>query len=276
MVSPLNKIKRTLHYHYYRFKNGWHFPSNMVHSSGARMAKGTHEPEVTRTVTHILDEGSVFLDVGANVGYYPRLASKIVTESGLIYAFEADYDNFHALCKNTAPLDNVTPLNFAVSDKQDFSEVFCSSHSSCHSMRKTADYLNGKKVNVPAITLDLFWKHYLDKEMVDLVKIDVEGAEILVLEGMKQMLEQEKVKTLIIECCPHILSDLEESPEDIMDFLAPWFSISVIEKEFRKFQENRYIQDKEEFNNIIRHLRRPDGTAHMNLVCRKKSIEQPF
>ncbi len=264
------KIKRTLNYHYFRLKNNWHFPSNTAHSAGARMAKGTHEPEVTEVIKKHLNEGSVFLDVGANVGYFTRMASDIVKERGSIFAFEVEYDNFHSLCRNTAPLQNVTPLNFAVCDKHESLKIFRSTHSSCHSILDTDNYISGEKFVAPTITLDLFWKLYMNKEIIDLIKIDVEGAELLVLKGMNKIINQDKVKTIILECCPQILINAKKEPGDIFGFLASKFSISIIEKEFQKLQKKSEITDNSEFERIINHLLSIEGPENMNLLCQRK------
>lgn len=267
MNSLFTKIKRTLNYHYFRLRNGWHFPPNTAHIAGARMAKGTHEPEVTKVVKNQLKEGSLFLDVGANIGYFSRMASGIVKEAGAIYAFEVEYDNFYSLCKNTLSLNNVTPINFAVCDRQDFLKIFRSSHSSCHSIMETDNYLSGEVFSAPAITLDLFWEQYLNKSKIDLIKIDVEGAEILVLRGLKGIISEDKIRTIILECCPQIMINSNRKPEDIYDFLAPYFTVSVIEEKFKNGEE---IGNKMEFNDIIDRILELDGAENMNLLCKRK------
>lgn len=270
MNSPFTKIKRTLNYHYFRIRNGWHFPPNTAHIAGARMAKGTHEPEVTEVVKKNLKEGSLFLDVGANIGYFSRMASEIVKEAGSIYAFEVEHDNFYSLCRNTSSLNNVIPINLAVCDRQDFLKIFRSSHSSCHSIMETDNFLSGEQFSAPAITLDLFWEQYLNKATIDLIKIDVEGAEILVLRGLKKIIDVNKIKTIILECCPQIMINSNRKPEDIYEFLAPHFSISVIEEKFNTFQKGNEISNTIEFNDIVDRILELDEAENMNLLCKRK------
>lgn len=270
MNSPLTKIKRTLSYHYFRFKNNWHFPANTAHSAGAKMAKGTHEPEVTEVVKKYLEKDGVFLDVGANVGYFGRVASDIVGDNGNIFAFEVEYENFHSLCRNTASLSNVTPLNFAVCDKHKSLAVYRSSHSSCHSILDTDNYITGEKFVAPTITLDLFWKLYLNEKIIDLVKIDVEGAEMMVLKGMSEIIDKEKVKFIIVECCPKLLLNSKTEPVEIFKFLADKFSLSIIEEKFKGLQKGSEITDSSEFNRIVNYITDLEGAEKIDLLCQRK------
>ncbi len=269
MVNPYLKIKRTLNYHYYKLKKDWHFPSNIAHISAVNMAKGTYEPDVSHIIRKYLDKGSLFIDVGANIGYFSRMVADIVKPHGKVYAFEVEYDNYHALCRNTTDLINVMSLHFAVSNELCFMNVHHSSHSACHSLVKTDNHLDGHKFTVPTITMDHFWSNYLDSENIDLIKIDVEGAELFVLDGMAKMLSQNIVRTMIIEYCPRVLNNSGQDPLKIYKVLDKNFSLSIIEKEYRKLQTGRRIEGLEEFCKITDYLLELDDAVNINLLCEK-------
>jgi FkbM family methyltransferase len=234
------------------------------------MAKGTYEPEVMNIIKKNLTAGSVFIDVGANVGYFARMASDMVESSGWVYAFEIEHDNYYSLCKNTGPLNNVIPLHFAVSNGLTFMQVHHSSHSACHSLVNTGNYLDGDEFTVPTITMDYFWSNHLNKQRVDLIKIDVEGAELFVLEGMGKMLSENIVETMIIEYCPRILKNSGQDPKKFHEVLSSDFSLSIIEDKYRNLQKNKGIKDLNEFLMVTDHLLEQKDAENINLLCKRK------
>jgi len=267
MTGPFEKLKRTVTYHYYRKKNGWTFPSNMAHITGGNIALGTYEPEVSKIVEKKLKKGSLFIDVGANVGYFAQLGAKVVGTEGRVFAFEAEPENFYSLTQNIQGLTNTVPLNLAVSDKNSFLSINHSSHSSCHSIVDTANHLDGSRFNIPTISLDHFWKEYLNKASIDLIKVDVEGAEMIVLSGMNQLLSENSVRSMIIEFCPKIMRNADISVRDFYNLLSTHFSISVIDREFKSIVRNGAISEFSDFDLLSNHLLGLDGVVNINLLC---------
>ena len=80
---------------------------------------GKWEPVITRYVLDRLGTGDVFIDVGANIGYYTLIASRRVGPNGRVFAIEAASSIFEKLQQNLAQnaVHNVTAFNVAVSDK---------------------------------------------------------------------------------------------------------------------------------------------------------------
>ncbi len=269
MINPLQKVKNTFQFHYYRRKNNWEFPENMAHTSGARVADGTYEPDLTNQVIDKIHEDALVLDVGANVGYYSRLFAEAVKERGKVIAFEAERENYCCLCKNTAGYRQVVPVAMAVSDKNAISELHLSSHSSCHSILNTGNYQSRSVVKAPSVKLDSFWELYLDKAPVDCVKIDVEGAEILVLDGMFEMLKQEAVKLIIVEFCPQIMINSGLEPIQLYDRIFAGFSIKIIESEYRNMVESGTIRNAEQFTELQNYLLDSSSFVNCNLLCER-------
>lgn len=125
--------------------------------------------------------GDVVIDAGAHIGSFTVRASQMVGETGKVYAFEPNLNNFHWLTINTGSLHNVQTFNKALWSSNKMIELFVIQYpyvgfSAFGSSVKTA---------VPAVTLDeiVFGK-------VNFIKIDVEGSELEVLKGAKRILEE--------------------------------------------------------------------------------------
>ncbi|MFH1746366.1 MAG: FkbM family methyltransferase [Planctomycetota bacterium] len=142
--------------------------------------------------TAVLKPGDTALDVGANCGYYTVLASRLVGPQGRVHAWEASPWNFNYLQRNVEinPCQNVSAHWEAVSDRcgeVEFHEA-PAGLSGLASMRDLGP-TSGHTVHVPATTLD---RRLGELPRVKLVKIDVEGADYLVLKGMRGLLERDR------------------------------------------------------------------------------------
>ncbi len=127
-----------------------------------------------------LDKG-VFLDIGANVGKYSVILGKQLKDKGKVFSFEPEPSNLQALIKNLKSnnLTNVKIIPLACSDKKAILNFYINKNNSGgHSLK----YKTNNKISVEANTLDNLLKPFKLKR-VDLMKIDVEGAESDVLKG---------------------------------------------------------------------------------------------
>lgn len=173
-------------------------PAPEVSLTNFQMFFGTWDRGVTSILKKVLKPGMVVIDVGAHVGYFARQASKLVGPNGKVYAFEPNNDNFSRLEKNSKYFKNITVIPFAVSDTEGEMEFFDSTiGSGRHSLISSrGEHAPARKVKV--VTLD----SYIKDEKVDLVKIDVEGAEISVLKGMDSIIKNNPKISIIIEYYP--------------------------------------------------------------------------
>jgi FkbM family methyltransferase len=78
------------------------------------------EPNLTYFISSVLKPGDVFIDVGANIGYFTMLAAKCVGASGKVYAIEASPSTYDLLIANLRlnEVKNVEAINMAVTDKE--------------------------------------------------------------------------------------------------------------------------------------------------------------
>jgi FkbM family methyltransferase len=161
--------------------------------------------------THLaMQANETFVDVGANVGAYSLdIANQYRNLNVKVIAIEAHLENYRALCRNIQcnKFEKIIkPINKVVSNYQgtmclyershDGSRVDSEMYSVCND--KVIDSYNilhhsGKSSDVECDTLD----NILLKDEVDVIKIDVEGAEILVLEGATETMK--RIRTVVVE-----------------------------------------------------------------------------
>ncbi len=165
-----------------------------------------------------LKPGMTVVDVGANVGYYTILMSKRVGNSGKVFAFEPDPLNFSILKYHAQRYQcaNVVLEQKAVLAKSGSARLYQSqSNPGDH---RVYDLGDGRlSIPVDIVSLDDYFKNL--KVPIDLIKIDVQGAEMAVIDGMNDLLsDPSKTGNLqtLIEFCPLAL---EQFGSDARDFL---------------------------------------------------------
>jgi FkbM family methyltransferase len=173
-----------------------------------------------------LREGMTVFDVGANVGELTLLFSRFVGD-GSVHAFEASEATFKRLeliC-NAAERRNVVLNHLALSDKNGSIElhVYDDALSSFNSqaVRPLKNYgLDFESVGIektPATTVDDYCESR-KIERIDLLKIDVEGAELQVLRGARRMLKSKRILCLTFEF-GQTTFDMGNSPKEIETYL---------------------------------------------------------
>jgi FkbM family methyltransferase len=149
-----------------------------------------------------LKPGTVFLDVGANAGIFTVLAGKRVGATGRVHAFEPGEAAQSLLRQNIAlnRLSNVTVYEGAVSNHCGMTKLAVAQDTALSSLAKTEHPNQSVKEcrDVPVITLD---EYVAQKgiQRVDLIKIDVEGAEKWVFEGADRLLTSTPGLTILFE-----------------------------------------------------------------------------
>ena len=154
---------------------------------------GTYEPELQKAVRDWGKPGMVAYDIGANIGYISLLLAKAVGETGHVYSFEALPTNIERLRQNlilSGQTENITVIHAAVTNHND--EVEFLVHSST-SMGKVAgstgrtDASYQASIMVPGIAMDDYI-HEKDPRHPDIIKLDIEGGEVLAIEAMHETL----------------------------------------------------------------------------------------
>jgi FkbM family methyltransferase len=167
--------------------------------ANAGFESGDYEVPVQKTVASLLRDGDVFYDIGANVGFFSVLAGRLVGPAGAVYAFEPVPANASTVERNARlnRLGNIEVLRVAVSHQAGRSELFL------------AHYAGGAALKSAAVPPDLAGSILVDTSPIDdlvkarrirppdVVKIDVEGAEKDVLQGMLDVLREWRPKVIL-------------------------------------------------------------------------------
>ena len=184
------------------------------------LMEGNWDPSLTELINSVLKPGDVFLDVGAHAGYCTLIAAKRVGPSGRVLAAEPNPASVAQVKANLerSNLHNATVEGTAVGDSADPVTLFLNAdmNSGMASLSK-ANVNGGTGISVPCTTLDALVAKY-GIERANLVKIDVEGAELFVLRGMKEILKRLR-PIVVLELEPHLLKSFGVSVEDVLTFL---------------------------------------------------------
>jgi FkbM family methyltransferase len=196
---------------------------------------GTWEPNLTAFLMRRLSPGDLFVDVGANIGYFSLLAAKFVGTSGKVLAIEASPSIFAKLANNLKRNDlaNVVALNLAVSDSSGITSVYLGPESNIGqtTVLKTDRY--GVECEIPCRRLDDILSSE-DLRHAKLIKIDVEGAEWAVTVGMLPLLKSfPETLEVVIEINPSRLRTLGKSAGEVLQmFEVAGFNAYELENDY--------------------------------------------
>jgi FkbM family methyltransferase len=190
----------------------------------------------------LLKAGDCYVDVGANVGRLVIPAAKIVGSNGKVFAFEPVKKNLAMMRRNlsrnalTAEI-HIEPV--AVAEKAGSTTVYLNVRDGWHTIIKGVNSSGGSYLGttqIPTISLDAYMAEK-NIRRIEMLKIDVEGAELQVLQGAETLLRAQAIDTLIVELGnPHepalvgqgqLVADLFLRNDYVMwviepQFLAPW------------------------------------------------------
>ncbi len=155
------------------------------------------EPGLTRVLLDHLRPGMVFIDVGAHYGYHSLVASEAVGQQGRVVAFEPARHTFEILLHNVGHLANVRAHRVALHSTNGTVSLrdFGVGHSALNTVMGGARVplterrrLRGTSYTVPCVTLDQFLPSA--GLVPDVVKLDAEGSELSILQGMSRVLAE--------------------------------------------------------------------------------------
>lgn len=191
------------------------------HVSRRLREEGVWEPYESSLLLSLLQPGDVFVDAGANIGYFSVLAASVVGPRGAVFAFEPDPDNYRLLQANAelnGMADCITSVEAALSEDPGEGELYLSADNLGDHQVFVGD---GARDSLPVVLLR--GCDYLagKTERIDLVKIDTQGAEYHVVAGLMPLLsELDLSPRLIVELTPHALRQAGASGRALVELLA--------------------------------------------------------
>lgn len=224
------------------------------------------EPFETFLVKSFLKSNSIFVDIGAHVGYYSLIASSIA-KNGKVFSFEPEIENYNILEKNVRVnnFSNIQLYNHAVSDKNKVVNLYLSKTYNTGDNRLFDDDFDGmsgkhKSVKVKSVSLDNFLNNHLK---ADIIKMDIQGSEMLALKGMRKLLRRTEKLVVFTEFWPRGILATRESPEEFLNILSEeGFMIYEIDEERKKV-------NKKSTQQLLKAYLGTDPMAQTNLLCTK-------
>ncbi len=233
--------------------HGFKMHLNPLDDMVCRVLRDSKEWEGSETylLSQEITEGQTVVDVGAHIGYFTLLLSKLVGPKGSVYAFEPNPYSLAYLRRNVAVNNcrNVVVEDMAVYDRDVHIQVWAKKGGNTGDVR-IFPTLNGEELGVDAVMLDT----YFSPRNVDFIKMDVQGAEYNVLKGAGSLIQRSPGLKMMVEYSRDLmLEGFKATPEQFLPLL----------------------EDFEIYDMSSRTLRRLDPSFLLtggggNLFCKKK------
>lgn len=193
-----------------------------------------YEVYETELIEKELKEGDIFIDIGANIGYHTLTAAKKVGRKGKIYAFEPEPKNFSLLTKNVAAnnySDRCVLICKGVSKKTGREKLYLDpfnygGHALFDHFQKPEVFLGARApktsegsnfIEIEVVSIDDFLGN---NKVVNVIKMDIEGAEALAIEGMLETLRANDHLAVFSEFSPVSMAMLDSNPEKFLETFA--------------------------------------------------------
>jgi FkbM family methyltransferase len=173
-------------------------------------------------VKKCVKEGMIVVDIGANIGLYSILLSRLVGETGKVYAFEPDNNTYDILIENLkmSKCYNVEVHRIALSDKK--STVILTKpddkHGDAFNYIKEVSITSSNNSLLTETLDDFFYERTINQ--IDFIKIDVEGAELLILRGAQKTLFKSENISIVSECYEKFLLRFGHKISDLLVYMS--------------------------------------------------------
>ncbi|MCL5072643.1 MAG: FkbM family methyltransferase [Actinobacteria bacterium] len=206
-----------------------------------------------------IPKDGIVVDVGANIGNHTVLFAKKVGKKGRVFTFEPDTYNNNLLETNVKlnGLKNVTIVKGALGGKSGEDKLYL--HATLFGDHRTYKFGSGgdyKVINI--FTIDDYFKGF--NKNIDFIKMDTQGAEPFILDGMVKKIKRQKHIKIVTEFWPKGIRENKKSPKKFLNALHDFgFSIAIIDSSSGKLITTS-IDDI---------LNRTTGDLALNLYCEK-------
>jgi FkbM family methyltransferase len=214
------------------------FPSFSLYASTDDLAVGNHvligrsyDPGVAAILRRRVERGMAVVDIGANIGYLTMLLASLVGQSGLVVAVEPNPENIKLLeaSRRVNGFDHVLIIQAAAGRRTGL-------------LALNVSYSNGMTTELPDDVGGLFEARpvpcfalddiHTTERRIDLIKIDVEGAELNALVGLSETIDRDR-PVIVSEFSPATLPGISRcsGPEYLHFLIAEGYRIGVIERD---------------------------------------------
>jgi FkbM family methyltransferase len=193
------------------------------------VSAGVYEPHLKSFFKRMVRPGMTVADVGANIGYYSMLSANLVGPTGRVFSFEPNSENSRLILmsKERNRADNLYLYPVALSDHAGHAFFSTALGSNGGFLSETLDALMSPQcVVVPTVRMD-----DIISNQIDFIKMDVEGAEGLVLAGARQLISKYR-PIITMEFSPEMLSRVSRvNPLELLkDIECLGYSINMLDR----------------------------------------------
>lgn len=192
-----------------KYDNKFFLPKNDPHKLAL---DEEYEPEIRKVAENFIEKGDTVIDVGAFIGYHSLFFSSLVGADGEVLAFEPDPRNFDLLKKNIDinNVENILAFNKGLGAREGETCLYRDLNNEARTtlsskVSRASNHKRDKSVKVNVISLDDFLS--MHKYNPDFIKMDAEGFEYEVFEGMTKTLCNTKNIEVVFEYTPEWLDE---------------------------------------------------------------------
>jgi FkbM family methyltransferase len=222
-----------------------------------------HEATEARLLASLCKPGMCVVDVGANIGFYSLLFARWVGPTGNVCAFEPDPKNFATLQGNLSANRclNVRAVNSAVGATSAEGHLYLSDvHKGDHRVYQSDG--GRKEIPIRIVALD---DYFASDQRIDLVKMDIQGAEGMALAGMQRVITSNPDLAMLFEFWPRGLRNAGSSPEGILtDLQEKGFTIEQID------ERSGELVELENVDGLVKSL---PGDRYTNLLAKHRMVK---
>lgn len=233
------------------------------------IAFGVYENYETEIFRQFCKPGATVVDIGANVGLYTAIAASCVGKTGKVIAIEPHPESFQYLRKTIEAngLSQVNAFNAALGDRRQVVSLFLTDENKADSRIYDA---TGKRRQIDTQMSNL--DHLLEESGIDavqLIKMDIQGAEGLALRGMLGTLAKSPGLVIFTEFWPWGIEQTGESAAGFLrELLRAGFRFKAIDESKRRLSDIN-IEQLIEQHNELQYTGADFRRSHANLLCIK-------
>ncbi len=228
-----------------------------------------YDPFETKVMLSLVRPKDVIVDIGAHIGYYTLLFSKITGKSGKVFAFEPGQSIFMILKENVRInnyTDRVVTVNKAVSSEnnREINLYLNNSNPGMNRIFKSEKYgkITDPIEKIGTISVDGYFSRN-PVQKIDFVKLDIEGSEYGAIKGMQQTLKNNESIKIITEFHPTSIREFGVEPIEFLELLDSFgFEIWSLDK-ITKSKKKIIINDKIQLDELIKN----SDKYTTNLLC---------
>jgi len=221
----------------------------------------------TNALLELMKPGQSFIDIGANIGYYTVIAAARLGDSGQVFSFEPDPENYALLTQNIEQnhFKNVQAFNLGLSNQDCSLPIFCSEENrGDHRLFETEAHQQGNMIQLVKAD-EFFMDRYGQYPTVHCIKIDTQGYEYSIVDGLKKTIAANQAHlNMVVEFWPWGLRQNQSSAKALLALLDQYsLQIHIMDH----IQGGIYSSKRKDLDKWLAEVEEnPDNQGFVNLL----------